>query len=67
MDEKPRIVAYKLIIDANIVKHRGSTERQNIVHAMEANMGRFPTWAWLTFFDTYFHCLTMGFWSMATS
>jgi hypothetical protein len=38
MDEKPRIVAYKLIIDANIVKHRGRTERQNIVHAMEANM-----------------------------
>jgi hypothetical protein len=37
MDEKPRIVAYKLIIDANIVKHRGRTERQNIVHAMEAN------------------------------
>jgi hypothetical protein len=31
MDEKPRIVAYKLIIDANIVKHRGRTERQNIV------------------------------------
>jgi hypothetical protein len=29
MDEKPRIVAYKLIIDANIVKHRGRTERQN--------------------------------------
>jgi hypothetical protein len=41
MDEKPRIVAYKLIIDANIVKHRGRTERQNIVHAMEAN-GRGP-------------------------
>jgi hypothetical protein len=38
MDEKPRIVAYKLIIDANIVKHRGRTERQNIVHAMEANI-----------------------------
>jgi hypothetical protein len=30
MDEKPRIVAYKLIIDANIVKHKGRTERQNI-------------------------------------
>jgi hypothetical protein len=27
-----------LIIDANIVKHRGRTERQNIVHAMEANI-----------------------------
>jgi hypothetical protein len=38
MDEKPRIVAYKLIIDANIVKHKGRTERQNIVHAMEANI-----------------------------
>jgi hypothetical protein len=36
MDEKPRIVAYKLIIDANIVKHKGRTERQNIGHAMEA-------------------------------
>jgi IMP cyclohydrolase len=42
MDEKPRIVAYKLIIDANIVKHKGRKERQNIVHAMEANNGNDP-------------------------
>jgi hypothetical protein len=43
MDEKPRIVAYKLIIDANIVKHKGRTERQNIVHAMEGGITPCPT------------------------